>query len=349
MVPEFTRLMHRLGWATRWLLIVSCHGNNHAAIGGSGPRILAGEGRSSAMESNSTCSDANDGNTLGLLNEGKELAHSVIKVLHERHTISVSEFWFSIVASSFMAKAYGTYQAIAHLYEVGCFGDAICLSRSLFEICLQVKYLCEDPIKRTDTYLRYGALDQAVLSLTSTSKDAHMQAFSNILEKQGFEGLLRLKRRKYFELRAAEAGAKPGVKFLNERLKELRKFGKQENLYNWWDQKNIPELAKEVLGEDKWRTHEFFYKFTNSFVHSSALALSYYWSVKESAFEIFYHPQESHPYARFAAIYATFYLVWILEALDIAFELNQSENIAEFERAARAQANNFRFSTPTDT
>lgn len=66
---------------------------------------------------------------------------------------------FQAVTHFFFCKAYKTYQAFALLYITGCIEDAEVLSRTIFELLLQAKFIRHERERRTHRQISLRGTD----------------------------------------------------------------------------------------------------------------------------------------------------------------------------------------------
>jgi hypothetical protein len=65
----------------------------------------------------------------------------------------------------FLTKAVKSYPAIRLLCAAGFFRDAAVLSRTIFEIFLQISYMADNPVERAQLFLKHVLVARYVLYL----------------------------------------------------------------------------------------------------------------------------------------------------------------------------------------
>jgi Family of unknown function (DUF5677) len=148
----------------------------------------------------------------------------------------------------FLTKAVKSYRAIQLLCSAGFFQDAAVLSRTIFEIFLQISYMASDPVERAPLFLKHVLVERYFLYL---------------------------KLKKYPELVSDIEKREADLAQLTAHFKELEDQYKKGK--GWWGQ-DLRWLAEKMESNDNQaeKTYLRFYPLCSELVHSTSSAVKYY-------------------------------------------------------------------------
>ncbi len=157
----------------------------------------------------------------------------------------------------FAAKSFKSYQAIRVLCARGFFQDAAVLTRTIFEIYLQAKYMAGDPLQRAEMFKNHDIADRYFKYL----KLAKYPELVDAIEKRP-EELTKLK----------------------AQFAEIEREYKKNT--GWWG-KDLRWLAENNQEEKSYLT---VYPFYSGLVHSTSSSVKYYLLVTEKLFGVDFEP-----------------------------------------------------------
>src|ERR1700680_1118840 len=75
------------------------------------------------------------------------------------------EYPYKAATLFFLTKAFKSYQAVHLLCSAGFFQDGAVLSRTMFEIFLQVAYMAGNPMERAPMFIKHDLVERYFLYL----------------------------------------------------------------------------------------------------------------------------------------------------------------------------------------
>ena len=218
---------------------------------------------------------------------GVHLAEQFLAQKHGADLKPGANVTFEAAMLFFFCKSYKTYQAIATLWCAGFYEDAWLLTRTLFEIWMQVAYLRRDPSERARQFQEHDPVRmyRAYLALKKHGVDELIGAFES--------------RTDFAKIQSRYA-----------------RSGKAKPLPNNWFGKSISLLADE-LGPDFKKHYLVDYWWQSNFVHSAVTSMQHY--VADSL-ELNCRPGNAEPQldVKIAPKCATMYFISITEEISEA-------------------------------
>ena len=175
-----------------------------------------------------------------------EFAESVVALVDKLQADDYEEMAYKEAMLFFFCKAYKSYQAIQRLWLEGFAEDAFILTRTIFEIALQARYMSQDPRERARKFFLHYPVAQ----------------YRYYLKLKELDGLELTKR---FEARAKDLA----------KLKEAYESHKSDYQgLNWWGD-SIRWLAKQS-GQPFEARYAWTYAVQSTLAHSSMAAAKHY-------------------------------------------------------------------------
>ena len=240
-----------------------------------------------------------------------ELAEKVVVQTESLRVATEEDLMYRRAILFFFAKAYKTYLAIQVLWGRGFAEDCFMLSRTIFEIALQVRYMMEDPGTRAQLFAR--------------SDPVMRDRFHEKLQQTGDADLLQK-----IESRAQEL----------EELKACgRQFGKDyPHPHNWWG-KSVAWLAKH-LGTEMHRRYLAIYSMQSDFVHSGVTSARKYLAEDQRKLKLDCYPSPSDDVGipQEVTLYFLQVTAHVSEALGLGLDAEVSRAMQAFQEATSADA-----------
>ena len=231
------------------------------------------------------------------------------KVLPETKTIHAADrqsLFFQIIILFFFSKAFKTFQAVEVLWQKGFSQDSLMLTRTIFELSCQARFLAKDPKGRTTLFLHHDPVLR--FRMYRTFKRLGIREITEAIEKNPkFSALKR------------------------DHDKFEKKF---KNKMYWWGG-SFEELVKN-LGEEIIRRYATVYKEASQLIHTNISATREYieFSERDRFFKFNCYPEacEDLRIPQEATLYFLDLISETVKALDLV-NLNQPLVLAfkEFE------------------
>lgn len=155
------------------------------------------------------------GSLLDVGRDSTDLGRRVVQEFERKRTLPLD---YVTVSYFIFAKCFMTFQTIQTLCRTGCGSDALSLCASLFENCVDLRYIGKAPVLRSRRYMQYEQVEK------------YHKAQSVLRRK----GLPKGRRKKYMEYDKALRPQVAGI---------LRHFPKPQL---GWAQKSVRQRAEEV-------------------------------------------------------------------------------------------------------
>jgi hypothetical protein len=229
---------------------------------------------------------------------GIELAeHTVSSIKTLEGTIEESTYKYAVFF--FFCKAYKAYQSIRLLCRKGFWEDAQILCRTIFELCLQSRYLMKNPIKHGELWYNYDMIRRYKYYKKISEIDPDLK---NIDEPQKQASIVELKQ--HYEQHKTE-------------------YPRDDNWYG----KSIRKLAQEIDENHPDKPYEWWYikvyAIESGYVHSGSGTIKDYFEDRPDHLFVNCYPTDNvNPRI---VVSATLYLLQIIGSLYQAFDLREDE------------------------
>jgi hypothetical protein len=214
----------------------------------------------------------------------------------------------------FFCKAYKTYQAFALLCAAGFVEDAEVLSRTIFELFLQAKFMSIDPKRLARTFAEHEPIRNYNMYLRMKRvKGARIEKLVSMIESKPLD--LDEMKRQYDE-------------FKDKFLKPGRKSAKSpEDLSeNWWGQ-SVYWLAKKLGAPEE--SYATVYWSQSDLVHSGSTSMREYLKKGSEGWLANCYPNTHDPNLETTVPWASGWLFGIYLVVDSAWGLNLDHEIAQ--------------------